>query len=74
MNSNLLRGKMAEKGVNQMQLAKKIGISGNSLSRKLLGKREFTLSEAVNICSALEIENPGPIFFDDVIPKTQQNT
>lgn len=63
MNTNLLRGKMAEYGVTQSVLASIIGISENSLSRKMLGKREFRLSEVVKICNALKIENPKDIFF-----------
>lgn len=64
MNSNLLKGKMAEKGVNQTELARAIGISTNSMSRKLSGKREFQLSEAVAISKFLELTNPSEIFFD----------
>lgn len=63
MNSNLLRGKIAEKGYTQEKLAKEVGISSNSLSRKLLGKREFTLTEVVSICRVLDIVDPVNIFF-----------
>lgn len=63
MNANLLKGKMAEKGVSQKELAQAIGISINSMSRKLSGKREFQLSEAVAISDFLQLENPGEIFF-----------
>ncbi len=63
MNSNLLRGKIAEKGYTQEKLAKEVGISSNSLSRKLLGKREFTLTEVVSICKVLDIADPVNIFF-----------
>ena len=62
MNVNILRGKMAEKNMTQNQLASEIGICANSLSRKMLGKREFTLSEVVKICKTLGIENPSDIF------------
>lgn len=64
VNPNLLKGKMAEKGVNQTELARAIGISTNSMSRKLSGKREFQLSEAVAISKFLELTNPSEIFFD----------
>lgn len=73
MNVNLLKGKMAEKQVTQGILASKIGISENSLSRKLLGKREFKLSEVIEICRFLEINNPKEIFFDDFVPNMQQD-
>lgn len=64
MNIYLLKGKMAEKDVSQRTLADKIGISQNSLSRKMHGKREFRLSEVISICKVLEINNPKEIFFN----------
>ena len=33
------------------------------MSRKLLGKREFRLSEVCNLCDYLDIQNPREIFF-----------
>lgn len=65
MNGNLLRGKIVEKGYTQEKLAKEVGISSNSLSRKLLGKREFTLTEVVSICKILGITDPVNIFFNN---------
>ena len=62
MNANKLRAKMKENGMSQNSVAEKIGISSNSLSRKLLGKREFTLSEVTALCQVLSIENPQEIF------------
>lgn len=62
MNANKLRAKIKENGFNQNFVARKIGISSNSLSRKLLGKREFTLSEVMALCQVLQIEDPEEIF------------
>ena len=62
MDANKLRAKITENGLSQNSVAKKMGISSNSLSRKLLGKREFTLSEVVALCEVLNIENPQEIF------------
>lgn len=62
MNSNKLRAKIKEKGLSQEEVAKKIGISANSLSRKLLGKRDFSLSEVTALCDTLGIEDPQEIF------------
>lgn len=73
MNANLLRGKMAEKQLSQSELAKKIGMCENSLSRKLLGIRDFRLAEVVKIIDELQIENPGEIFFANNVPNTQRN-
>lgn len=73
MNANLLRGKMAEKRMSQSELAKRIGMSENSLSRKLLGTRDFRLAEVIKIIDELQIENPGEIFFATIIPKMQRS-
>ena len=63
MNANLLRSEMAKKGKTQAEVAQAIGMSGNSMSRKLLGKREFRLSEVCKLCDYLDIQNPREIFF-----------
>lgn len=62
MNARLLKIKMVEKDITQTTLAHKIGISPQSLSRKMCGKREFRLDEVIRICDCLEIENPKEIF------------
>jgi len=63
MKSNLLRAKMKENGKTQMEVANEIGISANSLSRKISGKGDFKLSEVELLCQSLKIENPCDIFF-----------
>ena len=65
MNMNLLKGAIASNGITQKELAKNIGMSNNSLSRKIQGQREFTLGEVVSICKALNISEPADIFFND---------
>lgn len=72
MNTNLLKAKIAEKGETQKSVAKAIGISENSLSRKLNGIREFRLSEVLSLCGFLDIDNPKDIFFTQEIPNTQR--
>lgn len=62
MNTKLLKAKMVENDITQNKLAKDIGISANSLSRKLNGSREFKLSEICSICEVLSIEDPIAIF------------
>jgi len=74
MNANLLRGKIKEKGYTQTQCAELVGMSANSLSRKLNGEREFTVEEAVRLCRVLEITDPASIFFSDSVPNMQQST
>ena len=63
MNTNILKGRMVEKGFTQEKLAEAVGISTNSMSRKLLGERQFRLGEVVKICEVLEIDDPRDIFF-----------
>lgn len=71
MKANLIKSKLAEKNMSQADLAKSIGMSTNSLSRKLTGKREFTIAEANAVCTVLKIDNPAPIFFENLDPKMQ---
>lgn len=68
LNSNLLRAAMAERGFSQAQLAQAIGISENSMSRKLNGKREFRLSEVVAITEVLGLKEPQLIFLSRSSP------
>lgn len=69
----LLKAKITEMGETQKSVAEAIGISENSLSRKINGSREFRLSEVFNLCNFLRIENPKDIFFASYIPNSQQN-
>lgn len=62
MNMNLLRAAIAENGMNQAELAAAIGISANSLSRKMNGRRDFALSEVVAITQVLDLKAPQDIF------------
>lgn len=64
MNSNLLRAALAQQGMTQGKLAELVEISPNSLSRKLNGKRQFTLGEVEAISRVLELQNPAALFFD----------
>lgn len=66
MNNNLLRARIIEKGKTQEKVALEIGISPISLSRKMTGKREFHLSEIINLCKCLDIKNPCEIFLPEL--------
>ena len=57
LDSKKLKGKMVEAGYTQGQLAKKIGVSENTLTRKLNGKRDFTIGEVDRICDILSIHD-----------------
>lgn len=55
MNANLLKGKMAEAGYTQGALAKAVGMAPQSFNRKINGKRQFTVGEALKVCEVLNI-------------------
>lgn len=59
MKANLLRGEITAKGMTLMSLAKKIGISRNSMSAKINGRTQFNAWEIEKICDVLEIRDPG---------------
>ena len=67
MNYSVLRGKMAEAGYTHGRLAQEIGIAPQSLSRKLKGKRQFTVGEAaaISACLSLDAATKSLIFLSD---------
>ena len=63
-NTNLLKAKIIEKGLNQMIVSSKMGISYQSLNSKINNKSEFTATEILNLCKLLEItSNKDEYFF-----------
>ena len=57
-----IRAELARQGLTQGVLAKQIGISENSLSKKINGKVQFKLEEAQKIVSILSVD--PSIFFN----------
>lgn len=57
INTNKLKGKMAENGFTQEKLANALGISHHTMNRKILGTSEFTVGEVVKICEILKIND-----------------
>lgn len=57
LNSNKLRGKIFEAGLNQRKLAEITGISENTISCKMNHHRCFDTDEIEKICKALGITN-----------------
>jgi len=55
MNTNLLKSQFIKNGLTQVQVARLLGMSPNSLSRKVLQKREFTLGETLRIKDCLQL-------------------
>lgn len=77
LNRNLLRAAMAARGYTQEGLAKKIGISANTLSSRLLGTSSFNVDEIDKICEVLCItsnEQKIDIFLSSPSQKWESET
>lgn len=57
MNTNKLKGKIVEKGMNVEGLANLIGVDRSSLYRKLNNAEKITVGEAMRMKNALEMSN-----------------
>lgn len=73
MNANLLRAKIKENGLTQSEVAHLIGVSTNSFSRKLLGKRDFRLCEVSALCEVLHINDAQEIFLPSLSQKSNKH-
>lgn len=64
-----LRGKIAERGIKQIVLAKKAGMDKSTLSRKMKTGEAFTIGEANKIATILKLtkEEAMAIFFTDIV-------
>ncbi len=58
---NMIRSRMALLGMNQKTLARRLGVSLNTLSSRMTGKSYFTLEEIERLCDVLEIRDPSEI-------------
>lgn len=61
-NPNMLRAEIARNGLTQKDVAKSIGISANTFSKKM-SDGSFGLAEANIMIDLLGIKNPEAIFF-----------
>ena len=59
MNTNRLRGIMAEQRVTQKMLANGIQRSENTLNNKMRGRIPFNADEIIAICNYLHIDDPA---------------
>lgn len=57
-----LRSVMMKKGVTAIQIARSLGMSKYTMSKKMTGQNPFTWDEVVRICEILGIENPLGVF------------
>ena len=67
VDTNLLRGKIAEKGKSQLEIAKAIGITPKTFYNKM-NKKVFGSDEIEIMIDELGIENPMEIF----LPKSNK--
>jgi len=61
MNKSKLRGKIAENGLNVRKLAPLIGMSEQSLYRRMQGRSRWYLDEIQNVCEVLGITSDKEI-------------
>lgn len=62
VDTNKLRGIIAERGMSQLQVAEHLGMTGKTFYTKMkTGK--FDSDEMYDMVSLLRIENPAEIFF-----------
>lgn len=63
INANRIRGRIAEMGMTQKQVAEKIGMSEKTFSIKM-NNGKFGLDEADKMIEVLKIEEPEKYFFN----------
>lgn len=75
MDTNKLKGIMAEKGYTQRRLAKDTGVGLNHINEVLNNKVSPRLSLVSKLCEVLEIDNMElrtQVFFGKDVPKTER--
>jgi len=66
INTNKLKACMAEQGYNINKTASALNMSVPTYSRKLNNKKDFTISEVLNICNLFKITNPCEVFLPEL--------
>lgn len=61
MNMWMLRGLMSDRHISQRDLAKKLGVSVNTVNSRMTGKVPFRTSEIEAICEILDIRDSDMI-------------
>lgn len=62
-NANLLKAELLIKGISTDELAKTLEINKSTLSKRINGKSEWTLSELQKVGEILGVEKMNHIFF-----------
>ncbi len=63
VDTRKIKALLIENGYTQAEIAKKLGISMNSFSRKINNKTQFSLNEAFLLKKELKISNMEQVFF-----------
>ena len=66
INSNKIRARIVELGMNQQTVAEKIGMSAKTFSIKL-NNGKFGLDEAEKLIDVLQIDEPVSYFFTNSV-------
>ena len=66
IDTNALRGRIAEKGYSQTEVARHIGISPKTFYNKM-SKGVFGSDEIEKMITFLNIEDPAKIFFANIV-------
>jgi DNA-binding Xre family transcriptional regulator len=69
LNTSKFKALLVEKGLILKNLQPVLGISLNSISKKVNNKVEFKLSEIQKLCTYLQITDVYSIFFEKFVDK-----
>lgn len=72
LNQNLLRAKIAENGMTQEEVARRIGMTAKTFSLKIKNGK-FGLDEAERMIELLKIDKPQLIFFANEVTSQVTN-
>ena len=76
LNTNLLKAAIVRKGYTQGEFAQKIGISSNTLTRKMSGDSPFNVDEIDKACEVLNLTDCAEIcdIFLQTASRNQDNS
>lgn len=72
LNQNLLRAKIAENGMTQEEVARRIGMTAKTFSLKIKNGK-FGLDEAERMIELLKIDKPQLVFFANEVTSQVTN-
>ena len=66
-NTKKLKAAIEKRGISQREIARELGLSEETLSRKIHNRLEFRAGEMTRLIAILGIYAPGEIFFADEV-------